>query len=165
MTIWNNQSVNKTTTYTYGNREQLLSTNGYYDWGTHDTGATAYTFDDKGNMLTRNGGAFTWNEDNRLTEAAITPSDPKQSPYTLHYRYDFAGRRILKYKDSGARTRYFFNGLTEEIKKRSAPGAASDTAFGFTEKEDGESASDWYVYDNTPADATVMAVANTPVDS
>jgi len=41
------------------------------------------------------------------------------------------------------RTRYFFHGLTEEVRKVSVANAHSDTAFLYTEKEDGVSASDW----------------------
>ncbi|MCC6546033.1 hypothetical protein IT570_02605, partial [Candidatus Sumerlaeota bacterium] len=43
--------------------------------------------------------------------------------------YSYSGRRILEYKNTdGIRTRSFFNGLTEEIKKVSV-GTGADTSF------------------------------------
>jgi RHS repeat-associated protein len=60
----------------------------------------------------------------------------------------------------GTRYRYCFNGITEEVVKESVDGAHSDTAFEYVEEEDGNSASEWYVYDNDPAGATVSSVAD-----
>jgi YD repeat-containing protein len=77
MTIQNSGSVNKTTTYAYGNRSQLLSNTGYYREGTTDTGAMTYTWDAKGNMLTRTGQSYEWNEDNRMTRVWVSSGDPK----------------------------------------------------------------------------------------
>jgi len=48
-----------------------------------------------------------------------------------------AGRRLLKRVDSGQRTRYFFIGLTEEIRKVSV-GTHGSSNFAF---DDGETAS------------------------
>jgi hypothetical protein len=52
---------------------------------------------------------------------------------TVSYLYDYAGRRILKRAGTAAsaaqRTRFFFNDLTEEIKKVFVAGAHADTAF------------------------------------
>ncbi len=56
---------------------------------------------------------------------------------TVAYKYDSAGRRLLKWVDSGQRTRYFFNGLTEEIRKVSV-GTYGGGNFAF---DDGETAS------------------------
>jgi hypothetical protein len=77
MTIQNSGSVNKTTTYAYGNRNQLVSNTGYYREGTTDTGAMTYTWDAKGNMLTRTGQSYEWNEDNRMTRVWVSSGDPK----------------------------------------------------------------------------------------
>ncbi|MBI5154923.1 hypothetical protein HZA57_06775, partial [Candidatus Poribacteria bacterium] len=70
------------------------------------------------------------------------------------YLYDSSGRRILKRgrSDQGSvRTRYFFHGLTEEVKKQSVANSHTDTAFAFTVKEDGESVADWTIGINTLA--------------
>ena len=50
----------------------------------------------------------------------------------VNFTYDTFGRRILKNVNNGARTRYFFNGLTEEIKKESGAGAWASGAAGTT---------------------------------
>jgi RHS repeat-associated protein len=144
--------INKSTTFTYGNRNQLLTSNGYYDHGTVNTGAIAYAFDQKGNMTARNGQTYLWNEDNRLVEALVSSADPKAFLYSVLYKYDYAGRRILEYKGNSSswwdqaysgtaqRTRHFFNGLTEEVRKVSV-GTHADDSFGFVTK--GATTSAW----------------------
>jgi RHS repeat-associated protein len=127
----------------------LLTSNGYYDHGTVNTGAIVYAFDQKGNMTARNGQTYLWNEDNRLVEALVSSADPKAFLYSVFYKYDYAGRRILEYKGNSAswwdqaysgtaqRTRHFFNGLTEEVRKVSV-NTHSDTAFGLLIRADGD---------------------------
>jgi RHS repeat-associated protein len=61
----------------------------------------------------------------------------------VEYAYDHQGARVLKRRlladgaADGARTRYFFHGLTEEVVKRSVAGAHADTAFEFVTRLDG----------------------------
>ena len=57
----------------------------------------------------------------------------------------------------GARTRYFFHGLTEEVVKRSVAGAHADTAFELLTRENGETAAGWAVHDADPAGASVAS--------
>jgi RHS repeat-associated protein len=136
MTLQNSASVNKTTNYTYGNRNQLASNTGYFRDGTTDTGAMSYTWDVKGNMLTRTGQSYTWNEDNRLTQVTTGAN-------TKSHKYDSAGRRILSQTSaSSERTRHFFNGLTEETRKVSL-GTHSDSSFTRWLFEDGVSTNGW----------------------
>jgi len=65
-----------------------------------------------------------------------------------------AGRRLLKWVDSGQRTRYFFNGLTEEIRKVSV-GTHSSGHFAFDDAEDGVAENELSV----PPGASKAAVA------
>jgi len=164
MTQWNDASVNKTTTYTYGNRNQMVSNTGYFDDGTHDTHGMDFTFDNRGNMTSREWGdgstdhhrvEMDWNEDNRMIAHSRFSDYEEQGPYfetetITEFHYDASGRRLLKRaprvstsETPTQRTRYFFNGLTEEITKVSVPNAHADSAFEFTAKEDGASASEW----------------------
>jgi len=75
MTFWNDAGVNLTTTYTYGNREQLFSNTAYKHLGTSETGNVSYSFDDKGNMTgrtlagTTDAWTYIWNEENRMQES------------------------------------------------------------------------------------------------
>jgi RHS repeat-associated protein len=132
MAFDNDSITTKSTTYSYGNRSQIVSNTGYYRDGTTDTGSMSYTWDEKGNMLTRTGSTYEWNEDNRLVQAYISGGDPKAELFQKFFKYDSAGRRILEYKNTdGIRKRFFFNGLTEEIKKVSV-GTHADTSFART---------------------------------
>ncbi len=132
MAFDNDSITTKSTTYSYGNRNQIVSNTGYYRDGTTDTGSMSYTWDEKGNMLTRTGSTYEWNEDNRLARAYISGGDPKAELFQKFFKYDSAGRRILEYKSTdGIRKRSFFNGLTEEIKKVSV-GTHGDTSFART---------------------------------
>lgn len=131
MNQWNDASVNKTTTYSYGDREQLVSDDGYYASGTTDTGSHAYEFDVKGNMTRQSGKSFEWNEDDRLVHAWVSGGDPKAELFQKFYGYDYGGRRILEHLSTSPsqRKRFFFNGLTEEVTKVSV-GTHADTSFG-----------------------------------
>jgi len=151
MTFWNDAGVNLTTTYAYGNREQIVSNTAYKHLGTAETGNVSYSFDDKGNMTGRTlagpGDAWTygWNEENRMTSVRAVNSG-LSTDFLTEYKYDLYGRRVLKRASkvysSGTpsqRTRYFFNGLTEEIKKVSVSGngvSHTDAAFERTMKLD-----------------------------
>ena len=116
--------VNKTTTFTYNNLNQLTDHTGYNLTGTTDpgyysaSGSKEYQFDINGNMTWRRFGDgtkwdYTWNIDNRLTNVHRTAgSITGGSSYDISFAYDSAGRRILR-KGVGAsdglrqRTRYF----------------------------------------------------------
>jgi RHS repeat-associated protein len=162
MTQWNDASVNDTTEYTYGNREQILDAEPYNYDGTTSSGDNDYTFDSRGNMTSRAwepGGTghlteYDWNEDNRLIEVTEwTDQEPPEDDIgeSLGFHYDYQGRRLLKrgpwvtleIGPTIERERYFFHGLTEDIKKVSVDGAHADSAFEFATKEDGISASEW----------------------
>lgn len=139
MTIHNAGGVNKLTTYTYGNRSQLISNTGYFGEGTTDTGPMTYSWDVRGNIATRTRQSYEWNEDNRLTHVLVSSGDPKQEILQNFYRYDSDGRRILSWTSvNGQRTRHFFRGLTEEIRKVSV-GTHSDASFGQSLRMDAES--------------------------
>jgi RHS repeat-associated protein len=127
----------KTTSYAYGDRNEMTSNTGYARFGSVDTGPMTFQYDDRGNMKYQSGITNTWNEDDRLTQVSISGGDPKGGAHVVNYRYDNAGRRILKDVDNSDRNRFFFKGLTEETKKVSV-GTDSDTSFGFVSKLDAE---------------------------
>jgi RHS repeat-associated protein len=92
-------TVNGTpTSYTY----QKIGTNPNNWQRLLNAGATSYTYDANGNTLTRGGGTYTWDAENRLT--GISGS------VTASYRYDYQGRRISK-TVRGLTTTYLYNGL------------------------------------------------------
>lgn len=94
---------------------------------------------------------YDWTIDNRLIKITDTETSKE-------YAYDYQGARILRWVENGMRRRYFFNGLTEEVVKHSVAGAHNAEAFGLSLQEDGESASEWYIYDNDPPEASISSV-------
>ena len=62
--------------------------NQYSAW-TADGIAETPSYDDDGNMLTRDGWTQTWNQENRLIKA-------EKGSVKLEFAYDYAGRRIFK---------------------------------------------------------------------
>jgi RHS repeat-associated protein len=146
----------KTTGYTYGSRNEMTSNTGFARFGSVDTGAQTFTYDDRGNMTYQSGITNTWNEDNRLTRVHISEGDPKGGNHAVYYDYDSAGRRIASHKNTGEYTRYFFNGLTEEVKKVSI-GTHSNTSFGIVTKLDAEGSDGGVSGFNT---LNVMSISN-----
>jgi RHS repeat-associated protein len=140
----------KTTSYNYGDRNEMTSNTGYARFGSDDYGAQTFQYDDRGNMTYQTGITNTWNEDNRLKRVLISEGDPKGGTHAVYYDYDSAGRRIASHKNSGEYTRYFFNGLTEEVKKVSI-GTHSNTSFGIVTKLDAEGSDGGVSGFNTPA--------------
>ncbi|MDK2973486.1 MAG: hypothetical protein PWP23_3241 [Candidatus Sumerlaeota bacterium] len=142
MLLWERPAI-----HTGGNRNQLTANTNYYMQATDPSGPVTYAFDTKGNMTQRRWNPdaadewvhywdYTWNEDDRLVGAyyrKLLDDEALADEAYFTFLYDVAGRRILKREGTkaaaGQRTRYFFNGLTEEIVKVSAPGAHADTAF------------------------------------
>jgi RHS repeat-associated protein len=155
----------KTTSYAYGDRNEMTSNTGYARFGSVDTGAMTFQYDARGNMKYQSGITNTWNEDDRLTQVHVSGGDPKGGDHQVDYCYDSVGRRILRYVQSeatqgqdidGQRTRYFFNGLTEEVKKVSV-GTHSDTSFGIVTKLDAEGSDGGVSGFNT---LNVMSISN-----
>jgi len=150
-----NGSITTTTSYTYNTLNQLTS---------RSNPNKSWNYDDNGNLMVSGYAGdsyFYWTIDNRLKKAEIYEGTTE-----MEYAYDISGSRILKRSlkvdnvTDGTRYRYCFNGLTEEVVKESVDGAHSDTAFEFVVKEEGNSASEWYVYDNDPSGATVSSFAD-----
>jgi RHS repeat-associated protein len=142
LTQTNTAGANITTLQNFGNRNQLST--GTIDEVSQYAGfVNAYNA--KGNLTQKNIEYddnfkdqiwdYTWNEDNRLTQSRAREWNNGTLSFdtTVSYLYDYAGRRILKRAGTAAsaaeRTRFFFNGLTEEIKKVSVSGAHADNAF------------------------------------
>jgi RHS repeat-associated protein len=142
----------KTTSYAYGTRNEMTSNNGFARFGSVDTGAQTFTYDDRGNMTYQSGIYYQWNEDNRLKRVYITGGDPKGGGHRVHYDYDSAGRRIFRTLNDGGGPshRFFFNGLTEEVQKVGV-GITNHSAFGITTKLDDEGSDGGVNGFNTPA--------------
>ena len=171
-----------------GNRTYL----DYYDGSTTDTAYYSYnalnqltsdstwdySYDDNGNLIEKKQPLnctdyetwdYDWTIDNRMEKVTYEYIDDVTTD--MEYVYDINGSRILKRSleknnmSDGTRKRYFFNGLTAEVVKTSVDGAHSDTAFEYNVKEDGVSASNWDVYDDTPSGATVTSIEDTDLRS
>jgi RHS repeat-associated protein len=144
----------KTTSYSYGDQNEMVSNTGFARFGSVDTGPMTFQHDVRGNMKYQSGISYSWNEDNRLTQVYISEGDPKGGSHTVNYRYDTMGQRILKHVNTGQRTRFFSNGLTEEIKKVSV-GTHNDSAFGFVSKLDAEGSDGGVSGFNAPATMSI----------
>jgi RHS repeat-associated protein len=159
---YNDGSNTHQTSYAYNALNQLTSRTGadpvkYYHYD--DNGNLEYEKDSAGTTTYRK---LSWNEENRMTRVEDYDNDNE-----IQYVYDLKGSRIIRRAittngdSDGTRTRYFFNGITEEVVKKSVAGSHNDGAFVFITREDGESASDWTVYDNDPTGATVSSINDT----
>lgn len=72
---------------------------------------TAYEYDDSGNMTSKSNGTnswtYSWDEDNRLLEVAMTGP----GAYTVTYTYDAQGRMLTRY-DGTNTTKFEWDGWT-----------------------------------------------------
>jgi RHS repeat-associated protein len=155
-TKWFDGTQTLTTTSSFNELNEIVSRSG------GPLPSRTYHFDNNGNM-DRYGYAgdsyLTWDHADRLKKIEIMEGTTE-----VQYEYNIVGSRILKRTiylngvPDGRRTRYFYNGLNEEIIKESVPGAHDDSSFSHTVKEDGNTAYEWYVYDNDPSGAYVTAI-------
>lgn len=107
MTVDNHLSDTLTTTYYYGNRNQMTSHTGHWPEGTSYPWGVVRAFDEKGNLWysdDENGHTlYTWTEDDRL--ASVHHDDESVVVELVSYAYDHAGRRLLRRRTAMAPAR------------------------------------------------------------
>lgn len=105
------QGTSTTESYTYdlvGNRLSSLGVSPYQYNSSNELTSTplgSYTYDYNGNMTSRpDGTTFTWDPENRLTQAVVPGTG------TTTFKYDPFGRRVQKSGPLGT-TNYLYNGM------------------------------------------------------
>ncbi|HEY8586739.1 MAG TPA: hypothetical protein VIL60_08455, partial [Rhodanobacter sp.] len=102
---------NQTTTYNYDGRNLLASLTG--------AGATSFSYDDRGNVISKGGVALSFDQNNQLLGLP-----------GVSYAYDAAGRRVSKTPASGAPTYSFYN-QAGQLMYQVEPGLAKTTSFAY----------------------------------
>ncbi|WP_367898797.1 RHS repeat-associated core domain-containing protein [Leptospira sp. WS58.C1] len=115
--------------YVYGDDGNLLQ-KGEYNFGYSDSnhanavtrvyspnaGETLYSYDDSGNMISRNGDTLRYDSYGRMIEANLADGD------RISYTYDYAGNRLKAKNEKAHMITYYFDDLYEIVK---APGVSS----------------------------------------